>query len=72
MMEEQLLDLGFVKWPDDMIMKPFRTYFAYHDTKGGLHEVTLKRGRAYLTDKKYIKFETFIENFKRDYGNKNN
>jgi hypothetical protein len=66
-MEEQLLELGFVKWPDEMVMKPFREYFAYYDDKGGLLEVTLKRGRIYLSEKKFVKFETFIENFKKDY-----
>jgi hypothetical protein len=66
--EEQLIDLGFVKSPDEFIMIPYRPLFVFHPVKGDAIEVTLKRGRIYHTQKKFEKFETFIEKFKRDYG----
>lgn len=67
-MEDQLINLGFVKFPDEVINVPFRKYFAYHYT-GGLLEVTLKNGKIYTSEKVSVGFDTFIEKFKKEYGN---
>jgi hypothetical protein len=63
--EEQLINLGFVKWPDEMIMKPYRAFFMYHFPDGDTLEVTVKRGKAYTTSmRKGVTIETFIRKFK--------
>ena len=66
-MEEQLIELGFVKFPDERVMRPYRPLFMFYPFKGDPLEVTLKRGRIYHTQKKFESFETFIDKFKKDY-----
>ena len=70
-MEEQLIELGFVKFPDNMVMKPYRELFIYYPVKDNPVEITLKNGRVYTSEKHQVKFEAFIQNFKEDYGKEN-
>jgi hypothetical protein len=60
-MEEQLIKLGFVKYPDAVVMKPFRPYFIRHMKDGDPIEVTVKRGKIYKTEKTTISYERIKE-----------